>query len=192
MLFYSAKELTTKQHYKFLTGSIIPRPIAWITTINQETNIVNAAPFSYFNVVAKDLPLVSLSINRNNQKIKDTARNLLQQKEGVIHLVNDKVLAEMNQTSLTLVDSQEVTVPAISDAPIRFEVRLHQHIPVKDHNDTIISDLFILEVLNYHFEENLFDPENEYIDPLAFNPLARLAGATYSHIAGTLVLERPN
>ena len=66
MLFYSAKELTTKQHYKFLTGSIIPRPIAWITTINQETNIVNAAPFSYFNVVAKDLPLVSLSINRNN------------------------------------------------------------------------------------------------------------------------------
>lgn len=127
MLFYSAKELTTKQHYKFLTGSIIPRPIAWITTINQETNIVNAAPFSYFNVVAKDLPLVSLSINRNNQKIKDTARNLLQQKEGVIHLVNDKVLAEMNQTSaslpadeselaktsLTLVDSQEVTVPAI-------------------------------------------------------------------------------
>lgn len=206
MLFYSAKELTTKQHYKFLTGSIIPRPIAWITTINQETNIVNAAPFSYFNVVAKDLPLVSLSINRNNQKIKDTARNLLQQKEGVIHLVNDKVLAEMNQTSaslpadeselakmsLTLVDSQEVTVPAISDAPIRFEVRLHQHIPVKDHNDTIISDLFILEVLNYHFEENLFDPENEYIDPLAFNPLARLAGATYSHIAGTLDLERPN
>lgn len=206
MLFYSAKELTAKQHYKFLTGSIIPRPIAWITTINQETNIVNAAPFSYFNVVAKDLPLVSLSINRNNQKIKDTARNLLQQKEGVIHLVNDKVLAEMNQTSaslpadeselakmsLTLVDSQEVTVPAISDAPIRFEVRLHQHIPVKDHNDTIISDLFILEVLNYHFEENLFDPENEYIDPLTFDPLARLAGATYSHIAGTLDLERSN
>jgi flavin reductase (DIM6/NTAB) family NADH-FMN oxidoreductase RutF len=206
MLFYSAKELTAKQHYKFLTGSIIPRPIAWITTINQETNIVNAAPFSYFNVVAKDLPLVSLSINRNNQKIKDTARNLLQQKEGVIHLVNDKVLAEMNQTSaslpadeselakmsLTLVDSQEVTVPAISDAPIRFEVRLHQHIPVKDHNDTIISDLFILEVLNYHFEENLFDPENEYIDPLTFDPLARLAGATYSHIAGTLDLERHN
>lgn len=205
MLFYSAKELTAKQHYKFLTGSIIPRPIAWITTINQETNIVNAAPFSYFNVVAKDLPLVSLSINRNNQKIKDTARNLLQQKEGVIHLVNDKVLAEMNQTSaslpadeselaktsLTLVDSQEVTVPAILDAPIRFEVRLHQHIPVKDHNDTIISDLFILEVLNYHFEENLFDPENEYIDPLTFDPLARLAGATYSHIAGTLDLERP-
>ncbi len=101
---------------------------------------------------------------------------------------NESELAKM---SLTLVDSQEVTVPAISDAPIRFEVRLHQHIPVKDHNDTIISDLFILEVLNYHFEENLFDPENEYIDPLAFNPLARLAGATYSHIAGTLVLERP-
>lgn len=205
MLFYSANELTTKQNYKFLTGSIIPRPIAWITTINQETGVVNAAPFSYFNAVAKDLPLVSLSINRNNQKMKDTAYNLLQQKEGVIHLVNDDVLAEMNrssaslpadeselaETTLPLVDSQEVAVPAISNAPIRFEVRLHQYVPVKDHHDTIISDLFILEVLNYHFEEALFDPEKEYIDPLAFDPVARLAGNTYSHIARTLDLERP-
>ena len=205
MLFYSANELTTKQNYKFLTGSIIPRPIAWITTINQETGVVNAAPFSYFNAVAKDLPLVSLSINRNNQKMKDTAHNLLQQKEGVIHLVNDDVLAEMNhssaslaadeselsETGLTLIDSQEVVVPAIQTAPIRFEVCLHQYIPVKDHHDTIISDLFILEVLNYHFEEALFDPEKEYIDPLTFDPVARLAGNTYSHIARTLDLERP-
>lgn len=205
MFYYSAKDLTTKQNYKFLTGSVIPRPIAWITTLNAETKVVNAAPFSYFNVVAKDLPLVSLSINRNNQKIKDTAHNLLQQKEGVIHLVNDEVLAEMNQsaaslpadeseledTTLTLIDSQEVEVPAISNAPIRFEVRLHQYVPVKDQNGTIISDMFILEVLNYHFKETLFDQETEYIDPLTFDPLARLAGTTYSHIAHTLDLERP-
>lgn len=205
MLFYSAKELTTKQNYKFLTGSIIPRPIAWITTISQETNVVNAAPFSYFNVVSKELPLVSLSINRSGQKMKDTARNLLQQNEGVIHLVNDDVLSEMNQsaaslpaneseldqTDLTLADSTEVTVPAIQKAPVRFEVRLHQYIPVKDHDESIISDLFILEVLNYHFQDSLFNQEKEYIDLLAFDPLARLAGNTYSHIARTLDLERP-
>lgn len=205
MLFYSAKELTTKQNYKFLTGSIIPRPIAWITTINQETNVVNAAPFSYFNVVAKELPLVSLSINRNEQQMKDTAHNLLQQKEGVIHLVNDSILAEMNQSSaslpsedselahsnLTLINSQEVAVPAIQEAPIRFEVRLHQYIPVKDNAENIISDLFILEVLNYYFKEEIFDQSQEYIDPIKFDPLARLAGNTYSHIARRLVKKRP-
>lgn len=205
MLFYSAKELTTKQNYKFLTGSIIPRPIAWITTINQETNVVNAAPFSYFNVVAKELPLVSLSINRNEQQMKDTAHNLLQQKEGVIHLVNDSILAEMNQSSaslppdeselahsnLTLINSQEVAVPAIQEAPIHFEVRLHQYVPVKDNAENIISDLFILEVLNYYFKEEIFDQAQEYIDPIKFDPLARLAGNTYGHIARTLDKKRP-
>lgn len=205
MLFYSAKELTTKQNYKFLTGSIIPRPIAWITTINQETNVVNAAPFSYFNVVAKEIPLVSLSINRNEQQMKDTANNLLQQKEGVIHLVNDSILAEMNQSSaslppdeselahsnLTLINSQEVAVPAIQEAPIHFEVQLHQYVPVKDNAENIISDLFILEVLNYYFKEEIFDQAQEYIDPLKFDPLARLAGNTYSHIARTLDKKRP-
>lgn len=205
MLFYSAKDLTTKQNYKFLTGSIIPRPIAWVTTLNQETKVVNAAPFSYFNAVAKDLPLVSLSINRSNQQMKDTAYNLLHQKEGVIHLVNDEVLAEMNQSSASLpankseldeqntnlINSHEVAVPAVKNAPIRFEVRLHQYIPITDHEDKVISDLFVLEVLNYHFQETLFDPEKEYIDPLMFDPVARLAGNTYSHLARTLDLERP-
>ena len=205
MLFYSASELTTKQNYKFLTGSIIPRPIAWITTINQESGVVNAAPFSYFNVVAKELPLISLSINRNEKQIKDSARNLLQQKEGVIHLVNDTILTEMNQSSaslpadeseldnshLTLIDSQEISVPAIKEAPIRFEVRLHQYIPVKDNAENIISDMFILEVLNYHFEERVFDQKQEYIDPLKLNPLARLAGDAYAHIAATLHVKRP-
>ncbi|MDT2738162.1 flavin reductase family protein [Enterococcus pseudoavium] len=205
MFFYSAKELTTKQNYKFLTGSIIPRPIAWITTLNQETKVVNAAPFSYFNVVAKELPLVSLSINRNGQEMKDTAYNLLHQQEAVIHLVNDELLTEMNwsaaslpaeeselaNSKLTLLDSREVSVPAIQEAPIRFEVRLHQYIPVNDHKATIISDLFILEVLNYYFDEKIFNSEKEYIDPLALNPLARLAGNTYSHIAKTIDVKRP-
>lgn len=205
MLFYSAKDLTTKQNYKFLTGSVIPRPIAWITTLNTETMVVNAAPFSYFNVVAKEPPLVSLSINRNNGNMKDTAHNLLQQNEGVIHLVNDQILADMNQTAaslpadeselaksnLTIISSHEVAVPSIQEAPIRLEVRLHQYVPVKDHNQEITSDLFILEVLNYHFEETFFDQEKEYIDPLVFDPVARLAGNTYSHLARTLDLKRP-
>ena len=190
MIFYSARELTTKQNYKFLTGSIIPRPIAWITTMNQETDVINAAPFSYFNIVTKDLPLVSLSINRKNKQMKDTAYNLLNQHEGVIHIVNDTILTEMNQSAASLA-SEEVTVPAISEAPIRFEVRLHQYLPIKNNNGDIVSDLFILEVLNYYFEEKVFDKETEYIDPEKLAPLARLAGNSYSHISAIIDVDRP-
>lgn len=67
--------------------------------------------------------------------------------------------SELAESGLTLVDSKEVAVPAIQEAPIRFEVRLHQYVPVSDHEGTVISDLFILEVLNYSFEEAVFDAE---------------------------------
>ncbi|GCF95896.1 hypothetical protein NRIC_37870 [Enterococcus florum] len=206
MIHYSAKNLTTQQNYKFLTGSIIPRPIAWITTKDPDTQVVNAAPFSYFNVVAKDLPLISLSINRtSNAQMKDSARNLVNHKEAVVHIVNDQVLLEMNQTAaslpasvgeledsaLTLIPSHSINVPAINEAPIRMETKLHQYIPIKGLNEAIVSDLFILEVMDYYFSPDVFDPQKEYILPLALSPIARLAGESYSHIGTILDIKRP-
>lgn len=206
MIHYSSKNLTTKQNYKFLTGSIIPRPIAWITTVNPETKIINAAPFSYFNVVAKNIPLISLSINRHpDGKIKDTAANLLKSHEGVVHLVNDEVLYEMNTTAaslppdigeltesgLTLVDSRTIQTPGIQEAPVRMEANVHQYLEIKDHEENIISDLFILEVHEYYFSEEIFDTEKEYILPEELSPIARLAGNSYSHINDIIDIERP-
>lgn len=206
MYHYKAQELSTKQNYKFLTGSVIPRPIAWITSQDPETQILNAAPFSYFNVVSKELPLVSVSINRKpDGQIKDTAKNLLAKKEAVIHLVNDTVLEAMNQTAatleadeseltgtnLTIVDSATVNVPAIAEAPIRFEVTLHQYVPI-EHDQKVITDLFILEVTDYFFQPDIFDFEKEYILPEKLAPLARLAGNDYSHIDHFIRLKRPD
>ena len=207
MIHYSSSQLTTKQNYKFLTGSIIPRPIAWITTVNPDTKIINAAPFSYFNIVAKHIPLISLSINRQaDGKMKDTAGNLLKSKEGVVHLVNDAVLNEMNATAasfpsdigeltestLTLVDSNTIRTPGIQEAPVRMEAKLHQYLEIKDHEDHTISDLFILEVHDYYFDEEIFDIEKEYILPQKLSPIARLAGDSYSHIDNIIDIERPN
>lgn len=206
MFHYSSDQLTTKQNYKFLTGSIIPRPIAWITTVNPETKIINAAPFSYFNVVAKNVPLVSVSINRQSDGImKDTANNLVNSLEGVIHLVDDTVLHQMNETAaslpadkgeltdshLTLIDSRSIQTPAIEEAPIRMETKVHQHIEIKDHEEQIISDLFILEVLDYYFSEEVFDEAKEYILPEKLSPIARLAGDSYSHINNIVDIKRP-
>ncbi|MHC5249916.1 flavin reductase family protein [Enterococcus sp. LJL90] len=205
MIHFKAADLTTKQIYKFLTGSIIPRPIAWLTTHNKKNGVVNAAPFSYFNVVAKEVALVSVSINRKNGQLKDSARNLLDNGQTVIHLVNDAVLENMNQTAasleseqseldnleLELTDSRAVQVPAIADAQIRMEAVVHQYLPIKDHEDEIISDLFILEILEFHFAEAVFDEKNQYILPEAFQPVSRLAGNFYGHLSDIIEIERP-
>lgn len=205
MIEFSAQDLSGLQNYKFLTGSVIPRPIAWITTQNPTTQVVNAAPFSYFNVVSSQPPLVSLSINRSQGASKDTAHNLLEQKEGVIHIVNDDVLAVMNQTAaslpptvselekqaVTLIPSQKVAVPSIQEAAIRLEVRVHQYIPVMDHTERIVSDLFILEVLHYAFDPAVFSEERQYILPEELRPIARLAGNTYARLGETFDVQRP-
>lgn len=206
MIHYHAKDLTTKQHYKFLTGSIVPRPIAWLTTIDKRSQVVNAAPFSYFNAVAKDVPLVSVSINRKNHEPKDSARNLLKNGETVIHFVNDTVLEQMNQTAaslpadqselaqleLKLIESHSVQVPAITEAPIRMEAKVHQYLPIKDHNGQIISDLFILEVLEYYFDSNVIDQETQYILPNQLAPVARLAGNHYGYLGKIVEIQRPD
>ncbi|MGM0123480.1 hypothetical protein IGI37_000851 [Enterococcus sp. AZ194] len=205
MIHYSAKDLSPKQHYKFLTGSIIPRPIAWITTKNIETSVVNLAPFSYFTVASKELPLVTISINRKGTEQKDTTTNLLANKEGVIHIVNEAVLEAMNATSaslpaeeselsltdLTLEVSQSVAIPSLKEVPIRMEVRVHQYLPITDHNGQTISDLFVLEVLDYYFDESIFDQTREYILPEKLLPISRLAGNLYNHLGKIDELARP-
>lgn len=205
MLHYPAKSLSAKQSYKFLSGSIIPRPIAWVTTLNLERTVVNAAPFSFFNAAASDIPLVTLSILRRNGQIKDTAKNIIETKELVIHLVNDDVIESMNQTAASLtsdqseirineietIASKSVVVPGIKKAPIRMEAQLHQYVPIKNHEGQIITDLFVVEITDFYFDQDIFDEENEYILPEVFNPIARLAGNTYAHIEGLFDLKRP-
>lgn len=204
MLHYSSNALSKKQQYKFLSGSIIPRPIAWVTTLNKETEVINAAPFSFFNAASAELPLITLAILRR-QGMKDTARNILQNQELVIHIVDDAVLTAMNQTAASLasdeselllnhietVPSSSVIVPGIKKAKLRMEARLHQHVPIQNHEGMTITDLIIAEVTDFHFSEDIFDLEKEYVLPESLQPVARLAGSSYAHISNITDLERP-
>ncbi|WP_311925467.1 hypothetical protein [Enterococcus canintestini] len=70
MIHFSADKLAPKQNYKFLTGAVAPRPIAWITTKSSENDVVNLAPFSFFTVVSSDLPYVLIATTRKNGKKK--------------------------------------------------------------------------------------------------------------------------
>jgi len=188
------------ENYKLLTGSIVPRPIAFVTSLS-ETGIINAAPFSYFNLVSSNPPLVSVSVERSVNGSKHTAHNINQQKEFVIHVVDQNNVEKVNRTAaslpateseidfvqLTTVSSEKITVPGIKEARIRFECVLKQSIDLSDQNNG--CDLMIGEIVQMHIAQSVYAGGKIDID--ALKPVSRLAGSNYAMIGDTFTLKRP-
>ena len=104
MLSIDPSKNTERENYKFLIGSIVPRPIAFVTTLSDE-GIVNGAPFSYFNIVSSNPPMISLAIQRSAGRQKDTARNIIGLKEFVVHVVGEDNVEEINKDDLAIIYS---------------------------------------------------------------------------------------
>ncbi|TSB47221.1 flavin reductase family protein [Alkalicoccobacillus porphyridii] len=203
---FTATDLTKQEHYRLLSGSVVPRPIAFITTLSSEdTGVVNAAPFSFFNVVSADPPLVSISIGRKDGRMKDTARNALYNNELVIH-VTDKVIlegvnetaanlkpneSELDRTEFHVKPSEIVKTPGIIEAKARFECILHNHIPIENEYGVITNDLLLAKVVCYHVAEDVYDPEKGYLSSEALMPVARLAGHDYAFLSDVFSIKRP-
>lgn len=200
MLSIEPAALTERETYKFLIGSVVPRPIAFVTTLNGET--INAAPFSYFNVVASEPPLVSLSIQRKNGMMKDTARNILTTNELVIHIVDESNVSDVNETAanleadeseldrtaFTVQASDVIATPGVKEAKIRFECVLHHHLPIEQGEKTT-ADFFIVRVVRFHIQRDLYEVGR--IDASRLLPVGRMAGSTYSKLGELFDLERP-
>lgn len=201
MLNIDARMNTERENYKLLIGTIIPRPIAFVTTLNEDGSI-NGAPFSYFNVISSNPPLVSLSIQRRKGEMKDTTRNILREKEFVIHGVDKDNFTEINKTAaslppeeselslteLTLVDSQSLRVPGVNESKVRMECVLETSLSLGDEKGTT-ADLLIGRILRFHIHEDIHDAGR--IDPLKLEPMSRLAGISYAGIGEIISLERP-
>ena len=193
---------TERENYKLLIGTIIPRPIAFVTTLNEE-GLVNGAPFSYFSIVSSNPPMISLSIQRRNGEMKDTARNILRDKEFVVHGVDVENVKEINETAaslpsseseisltkLTLVESDLVKVPGVIESKVRMECRLEKAIPLGD-EDHVGADLIIGRILKYHIDESVY--EDGRINPDKLEPMSRLAGINYARIGEIISMERPD
>lgn len=203
MYHFSSDELTPTERYKLLSGSVIPRPIAWVMT--EDVNTMNLAPISFFQVACGLMPWLTLSVGYRNGKRKDTADNILTYEEAVVHLVDESLVKQMNATAaslphnqseldlidLPLVDSKSVSVPGLRDAKIRFETKLYDYKLLKDRAEHPVADFFFLEVTDMYFDEALMDPVKKYIDYHAFNPVARLAGPNYATLGPDFELKRP-
>ncbi|AXF56034.1 flavin reductase family protein [Salicibibacter kimchii] len=192
---------TERENYKLLTGSIIPRPIAFVTSV-AEDGTVNGAPFSYFNVVSSNPPMLSVSTQRKNGVMKDTARNSRDKKAFVVHIVDrqnvDKInitsasllanVSEIEKADLSLVKSEIISVPGIKEAKVRFECTLEHSLELGE-NDSIGTDLLIGKIVRFHIDEEIY--ESGRINQQTLDAVSRLAGSNYAKIGDVFSLERP-
>ncbi|WP_453992287.1 flavin reductase family protein [Bacillus nitroreducens] len=201
MLSIDPTSISERDNYKFLIGSIIPRPIAFVTTRSEE-GVLNGAPFSYFNIVSSNPPMLSLSVQRSGGKQKDTARNILKNKEFVVHIVDEQNVEMVNKTAASLppnqseieiagftsVDSVKVSVPGVKEARVRFECVLEHSLELGGETSPG-CDFIIGRIVQYHIEEDIY--EKGRINPRELAAVSRLAGANYAKIGEIFEIERP-
>jgi len=192
---------TERENYKLLIGSIVPRPIAFVTSVAKD-GTVNGAPFSYFNVVSSNPPLISISIQRKNGTLKDTSRNILETSEFVVHIVDDQNVNKINETAaslppdeseitradLTLVDSEVISVPGIKESKVRFECILEHSVELGG-KEIPGADLIIGKIVRFHIDESIY--ENGKINLENLGAVSRLAGDNYAKIGEVFSIARP-
>lgn len=191
--------LKKSDRYKLLCGLIVPRPIALVTTLTG-TGVVNAAPFSFFNVFSEEPPLIVLGVNaRSDGSVKDTTRNISDRKEFVVHLVTEDIaeamnvcaidfpheMSEVQMAGMTLVPSRTVAPPAIAEAPVALECRLSQLIPISP-----VRNLVLGEIVRIRAREGVIEPERLHVDTRAYRPIGRLAGNQYAKQGDVFELRR--
>ena len=183
--------------YKLLTSLVVPRPIALVTTIT-DGDIVNAAPFSYFNVLGEDPPILIISADaRPSGKMKDTVHNISTNKEFVVNLVDEGIAEQMHGTSVdaptemseielvgfNTTPSQRVKPPRIAESPVSFECKLHTQL---DFNTRM---LFIGQIVWMHVRDGIIDPTNMRRLPDAYRPVGRLYANRYCRTRDEFALD---
>lgn len=191
-----------KDIYKILTGTIIPRPIGWVSSISKD-GVPNLAPFSFFNAVGEDPPHVMFSTVRSGNTNKDTLNNVLATKQFVVNMATEELVDAMNATSVNLppygnefdyagvtaITSDFVKAPRVKESPVSMECELVHHYSLEDHKDGGAT-IMIGRVVMFHVDESILLPDYK-INLEAYRPIARLAGANYAKLGEIFSIKRP-
>lgn len=194
--------LTHQDRYKLLNGSVVPRPIAFVSSMNAKGEL-NLAPFSFFNVVGSSPMSVVFSVMRRGPEAlkKDTLVNIEETGEYVVNIVNEAIVERMNVTSadfphgvnefaeagLTPTPSEVVRPPRVAESPINMECKLIQTVEVGSGPGG--GTLVIGEVLRFHVWDDLYEAGR--IDPDKLGAVGRMAGASYTRTKDRFDLIRP-
>lgn len=187
--------------YKLLTGSVIPRPIAWVSTVD-ENGINNLAPFSYFNILGDDPPHLMFSTRRDNNSNKDTLNNVLSNGQFVVNMVTEELVEKMNATSqavapeidefqlvgVTPIASEKIKPMRVSESPISFECEMVHHYFLENHKQGGAC-VIIGRIVMMHFDESVL-LDNYKINMENYKPVSRLAGSNYSKIGELFSIKR--
>lgn len=191
-----------REAYKLMTGFIVPRPIAWVST-RATDGTLNLAPFSFFNGIGANPPAVSVSIlhNPGGDHRKDTWRNIEATGEFVVNVVDEELARAMNETAteypsevdefevagLTPASSVTVNPPRVEEAPVSLECTLLDSLAVGKGMGG--ATLVVGKVELVHVRDGIVDGRN-HVDIRRLKPVARIAGAEYAYVRETFTMTR--
>ncbi|NGM44441.1 flavin reductase family protein [Rhodobacter sp. SGA-6-6] len=198
---YDLDQVAEPIAYKLLAATTIPRPIAWVVTKGRDGGL-NAAPYSFFNVMGSNPPTLALGIMGDPKRgFKDTAQNILDTGEFVVNLVPERLVQKMNLTSadaprgvdelafagLETLPSTHVAPPRIAESPVSYECRALSSVVTGPNQVVVIG-----RVLAVHIEDRfLLDADRAHIDTNALELVARSFGSDYVRTRDTFSLARP-
>ena len=193
------RTLASTSVYKLLISSVVPRPIAWVSSVDA-AGVANLAPFSYFMAITDEPPTIAFSCSPRAGQRKDTLRNVEAIGEFVVNVVDDDRAEPMNLssgdyppetdefvlTNLTPAPSVVVKPPRVAEAPINMECRVVRILPVGKAN------LILGQIVQWHIRDDVYDAATGRLDMHRLRPVGRLTGNLYSHIHDIFEMKRPS
>lgn len=193
------RTLSSTAVYKLLISSVVPRPIAWVSSVDAD-GVANLAPFSYFMAITDEPPTIAFSCSPRAGNRKDTLRNVEATGEFVVNVVDDDRAEQMNLSSgdypaevdefaitrLTPAPSLVVKAPRVAEAPISMECKVVRILPVGR------AHLTLGEIVQWHVRDDVYDAATGRLDMHRLRPVGRLTGNLYSHIHDIFEMKRPS
>jgi flavin reductase (DIM6/NTAB) family NADH-FMN oxidoreductase RutF len=196
---FETKTLDAREGYRLLTSIVVPRPVAWVSSMGSDGS-TNLAPYSFFNAVGNSPPTIMIAVGMRKGNIKDTLLNITKTREFVVNLADMKLsekmvytsgdwsygMSEFEQADLETIPSVLVKPPRVKDAPVSMEVKATQIIPVEG----TVSTMILGHIVCFHVRQDLLR-ENGSVDASLLNPVLRLGGIEYATLGKVFSMKRP-
>jgi flavin reductase (DIM6/NTAB) family NADH-FMN oxidoreductase RutF len=197
---FDFRTLSARDRYKLMIGTVVPRPIALVTTVDPDGNI-NAAPFSFFNCLSADPPILALGVeNFPDMSFKHTALNIRLTEVFTVNIVSRAIAeamhvcavpfapdrSELQAAGLTAMPGTVVASPWIKEAPASFECRRHVTLELGKSRQIILG-----EIVFAHYQADIIDVDRMRIDPAKLDAIARLGGDTCATIRDRFEMPTP-
>ncbi|MGH2342404.1 flavin reductase family protein [Segnochrobactraceae bacterium EtOH-i3] len=192
--------LGPRERYKLMIGTIVPRPIALVTTVD-EAGRVNAAPFSFFNCLSADPPILAIGVETNpDMSLKDTGENIRRTEVFTVNIVSVAIaeamhvcaaryprgVDELAEAGLTACPGVKIAAPYIAEAPAAFECRRTLTLELGKSRQIILG-----EIVQAHYQPGIVDPDTLRVNPAALDAIARLGGDTCATIRDRFEMLTP-